>query len=103
MRTTSIVEVDAAGKGCQALGVGAVEADVGPLVEQGADEALRLAIILRPVGRRERAAAVVGAVIGQHPLDADAGRGELGGRQLECQGGAGALLVGNNNVFGNYT
>src|SRR5512132_4348383 len=45
-----IVEAQPAGEGAAALGVGAVQPGVGPLLQQGAVEALDLAVGLRAVG-----------------------------------------------------
>ena len=48
--TSMVVEVEPGWQVRQPLGVGAVGPGVGPLVEQGLDEALGLAVGLRPVG-----------------------------------------------------
>src|SRR5918994_1789406 len=80
-----VVVPEPAVKGCRAFGAGAVDGAVGPAAEQGADEALCLAVGLGSVGAgaqvadAERAAgervhgrAVSGPIVGQQALDFDA-------------------------------
>src|SRR5215216_4197603 len=80
-----VVVPEPAVKGCGAFGAGAVDGAVGPAAEQGADEALCLAVGLGSVGAgaqmadAERAAgervhgrAVSGPIVGQQALDFDA-------------------------------
>src|SRR4029450_10414428 len=93
-------------KGCGALGTGAVDSAVGPAAEQGADEALGLAVGLGAVGAgaqvadAERAAgdrvdgrAVGGAVVGQQALDLDAVALEESERPAQERDRRGCLLV----------
>src|SRR5215217_3409819 len=80
-----VVVPEPAVKGCGAFGAGAVDGAVGPAAEQGAEEALCLAVGLGSVGAgaqmadAERAAgelvhgqAVSGPIVGQQALDFDA-------------------------------
>ena len=96
--TPSIVELDVAAKGMESLAVRAVGSGVGPLIEQGPDEALGLAVGLGPerpgslvtdITGAERiaigVAAIARPVVGQDPLDRDANLGEAGNRQLTAQ------------------
>src|SRR3954447_10639230 len=104
-----VVEVQPAGQGPGPGGFGGVDADVGPLDEQGAVEPLDLAVGLGPVGpgplvpdavcgagRGPLSGPVAGPVVGQDPLDGDAVSGEPGdGSGAESRGGVG-LLVGQH-------
>ena len=107
MRSVSIVVID---EGRQAGDPrrGVMERPgIGPLGEQGADEALGLAVRLWPVGPRlaqpdpqslggggEQPAAVAAAVVAQHPLDANAVTGVEAHRSLEEASGGDRRLVG---------
>jgi hypothetical protein len=106
VRTSVIVEVDEVAERLQSIAVGAIRPGVGPLVEQGLDEPLGLAVGLGPerpgplVADLEPpedvaigVAAIARAVVGQHPLDPDPDLGELGDRQLDRPRGALAALV----------
>ena len=88
-----IVEMQPAGKRGAAGRLAAVDADVGPLLEEGAVEAFDLAVGLRPVGAgaamadaggqpgaSEVGAAVARTVVGEHGPDADAALGEPAAR-----------------------
>src|SRR4029453_5326063 len=101
-----VVVPEPAVKGCGALGTGAVDSAVGPAAEQGADEALGLAVGLGSVGPgaqvtdAERAAgdrvdgrAVGGAVVGGQPLDLDAVALKERDRPAQEADGGGRLLV----------
>src|SRR5579859_6724261 len=80
---------------------------VGPLGQQGADEALRFAVGLGPVGARlaqadpqprsgghEQLRAIAATVVGEDALDGDALTGIEGHRPLQEGGGGGRCLVG---------
>src|SRR3954469_14495208 len=102
-----VVVPEPAVKGRGAFLAVAVERTVGPAAEQRADEALRLAVGLRPAGARaqmaqpERAArdrvdgrSVARTIVGQHALDGDAVTlEERHGTAHEGDRGGGLLVV----------
>src|SRR5690242_1284896 len=105
--SSSVVVLEPGGKGGGALGVGGVDASVGPLAGKGAVQALHLPVLPRAVRLDEylfnaevgadlaKGPAVGPGVVGHDPLDpGDAVGGEVGRGALE-EGRAGdALLVG---------
>jgi hypothetical protein len=110
VRTSVIVEVDIAAQRPEAVAVGAIGPGVGPLVEQGADEAFSLAIGLRPEGPGPLVAdrqpgqgvaigvaAIAGAVVGEHALDPDTDLGEAGDSQFDRPRGALTPLIGDRH------
>jgi hypothetical protein len=90
MSAVMVVQMEPVVQGSGAFAVGSVGAHIGPFGQQGAVEALDLAVGLGPVGAGEAldrsevgddllelAAVAVGeGVVGQHPLDGDAMAGE---------------------------
>src|SRR5262245_2313744 len=102
-----VVEVEPAVKSAGAGGVAAVDAHVGPFVEQGAVEAFDFAVPLGAAwweatvpcaggvdGGGEGVGAVTGAVVGLDGLDADVELGEPGMRSLpESDRGDGFLVI----------
>src|SRR5680860_520285 len=107
MRSGSIVVIDEGRQAGHPRGGVMEGAGVGPLAQQGADEAFGLAVGLGPVGTRlaqrhaqalgrgrEQPGAIAAAVVTQHALDADAVAGVEGGRPLQEPSRAGRRLVG---------
>ena len=108
-----IVAVQPGSEGGCAFGLAAVDADVGPLLEQRAVEALDLAVGLRAVGPgplrphaaeaaggAEQAALVGAAIIGEHGPHLDAELGEPGPRPLQEGGRADGALVREDLAVG---
>jgi hypothetical protein len=108
-----IVAVEPAREGGGAGCLAAVDANVGPLLEQGAVTAFDLAVGLRPVGAgatlpdgggeagaTEGGAAVGGAVVGEHGARGDAARREPGERPLPERDRGDGALVGEDLAVG---
>ena len=113
MAAVMIVEVQPARKGGGASRLAAVDADVGPLLEQGAVEALDLAVGLgvvgpgaaRPdasgqAGPLEGVAAVARAVVGEHGPPADPVLVEPGSRPPPERDRGDRALVGQHLAVG---
>ena len=113
MAAVMIVEMQPAGKRGGAGRLAAVDADVGPLLEEGAVEAFDLAVGMRPVGAgaamadaggqagaSEVGAAVARTVVGEHDPDADAALGEPAARALPERDRGDRALVGQNLAVG---
>ncbi len=95
MSSVEVVAAQPSREGCSPLGRAGEDRRVGPLAQHRADEALRLAVGLGPVGPgalvRDRLAqrggegvgAVARAVVGHQPLNRDPMRREEGDRALE--------------------
>src|SRR5437763_14900753 len=109
-----VVAVEPGREQAAALLIAPIASAVGPLVEQGAVEALHLAVNPGGVGRREQVAGaqlgqgglevargpVVAGVVGHDPLELNAVVGEeLGGSEQEG-GAGGAPLVGQDLAIG---
>jgi len=104
-----VVAMEPAGKSAGAVGLAGVGAGVGPFVEQGAVEALDLAVGLGPVGPAvlvddavlgeggvEEAAPVGEVVVGQDAFDDDAPGTEPGFGSAPEGGAGGAGLIGED-------
>ncbi len=110
VRTSLIVEVDEAAERAEPVAIRAIRSGIGPFVDEGLDEALGLAVGLGSIRSRPLVvdavtgqdvaigmAAIAGAVVGQHALDADPDLGEPGGGELDRPRRALAALVGHRN------
>lgn len=95
MASVVVVGMEEVRQGFGAFGVAGVRAHVRPFVEQGAIEALHLAVRLRAIGSRplvgnvvcaerlgEQPGSVAGAVVGEDAFDGDAVGDEEGVRAL---------------------
>ena len=108
-----IVAVQPERKGGGTSRLAAVDADIGPLLEEGTVEALDLAVGLGVVGpcaatahaggearARERGAAISGAVVGEHGAHGDAALGEPGASPLPEGDRGDRALVGEDLAVG---
>src|SRR6266536_5349483 len=104
-----VVVPEPAVKGLRPLLARAVDRPIGPAGKQGADEALGLAVCLRPVGtgaavadpefaagERVQGGDVGGAVVGQEPLDPDPAASVEGDRALQEADRSGRPFVGQH-------
>jgi hypothetical protein len=109
VRSDGIVVAEIVREGERARLAGAVGLRVGPLREEGADEAFGLAVRARRLGpraqmaelmrlddRSEHARAIRRAVVGHDPRDRDAAPGEMVERAAEEPGRGGLGIVGQD-------
>jgi hypothetical protein len=107
MRSPEIVVVEVSREAVGSLDGGCVGSFVGPLAEQGLDEALSFSVGLRAIGAGTQVAQlellagglepvgdVAGAVVGHDGLDTDAAALEPGDRAFEEAGGGGGSFIG---------